>query len=471
MSPTMETKRLRIGVLTGGGDCPGLNPAIRAVVRRAEAGGHTVVGILDGWAGLANPDATLSRPLNRDEVRGIQARGGTVLGSSRTNLLKREGGLDAAEASIKRLGLDALVVIGGDDTLSVAAGLAKRGAAVVAIPKTMDNDVWGTEGCLGFDTAANIVTEALDRIQTTTSSHHRVAVVEVMGRDAGWVAAWGGLAGGADTILVPEQPVDAAAIDRLVELVTRRRSYATGASVIVVSEGVQLPEALLNLSGDVPRDEFGHPRLDKIAVGDAIAAILEERTGLEVRCTRLGHLQRGGPPSAADRVLEAVHPRSCVVVVGEARKLHVAARRLATALEKRFGRGAEQPAALDVVGADVEGPRIAKRLAVHVTVDRDHLHSLCGEVLHLLDDRGILSLDDRDGHAGHVGLAAELPQLFDLPLRRGVVLLHHDSQPLRLDAELLRALDQTRIAGIPEGIVAIGDEDQTLGAGRVTAGS
>jgi len=263
----MELRRLHIGVLTGGGDCPGLNPAIRAVVRRAEAGGHSVIGILDGWAGLANPDAVLTRPLNRDEVRGIQARGGTILGSSRTNLLKREGGLDAAEASIKKLGLDALVVIGGDDTLSVAAGLAKRGAAVVAIPKTMDNDVWGTEGCLGFDSAANIVTEALDRIQTTTSSHHRVAVVEVMGRDAGWVAAWGGLAGGADAILVPESPIDAATIDRLVELVTRRRNYATGASVIVVSEGVQLPET--------------------------------------VRCTRLGHLQRGGPPSAADRVLGA----------------------------------------------------------------------------------------------------------------------------------------------------------------------
>ncbi len=305
MSPTMDSKRLHIGVLTGGGDCPGLNPAIRAVVRRAESGGHHVTGIMDGWAGLANPAATLTRPLDRSEVRGIQTRGGTIIGSSRTNLLKREGGLDAAEASIKSLGLDALVVIGGDDTLSVAAGLAKRGAAVVAIPKTMDNDVWGTEGCLGFDTAANIVTEALDRIQTTTSSHHRVAVVEVMGRDAGWVAAWGGLAGGADAILVPESPVDSAEIDRLVELVTRRRNYATGASVIVVSEGVQLPEALLNLSGDVPRDEFGHPRLDKIAVGDAIAAILEERTGLEVRCTRLGHLQRGGPPSAADRVLGA----------------------------------------------------------------------------------------------------------------------------------------------------------------------
>ena len=169
--------------------------------------------------------------------------------------------------------------------------------------------------------------------------------------------------------------------------------------------------------------------------------------------------------AAADRLLEAVHPRPRVVVVGEARKLHVAARRLATALEKRFGRCAEQPAALNVVGADVERPGVAKRLAVHVTVDRDHLHSLSGEVLHLLDDRRILSLDDRDGHAGHVGLAAELPQLFDLPLRRGVVLLHHDPQPLRLDAELLCPLDQTGIAGIPEGIIAIGDEDQTLGSG------
>ena len=143
MSPTMDSKRLHIGVLTGGGDCPGLNPAIRAVVRRAESGGHRVTGIMDGWAGLANPAATLTRPLDRNEVRGIQTRGGTIIGSSRTNLLKREGGLDAAEASIKSLGLDALVVIGGDDTLSVAAGLAKRGAAVVAIPKTMDNDVWG----------------------------------------------------------------------------------------------------------------------------------------------------------------------------------------------------------------------------------------------------------------------------------------------------------------------------------------
>lgn len=301
----MEAKRLRIGVLTGGGDCPGLNPAVRAVVRRAESLGHSVIGILDGWAGLADPDATRTRPLNRKEVRGIQARGGTVLGSSRTNLLKREGGLDAAETSIRRLGLDALVVIGGDDTLSVAAGLAKRGAAVVAIPKTMDNDVWGTEGCLGFDTAANIVTEALDRIQTTTASHHRVAVIEVMGRDAGWVAAWGGLAGGADAILLPEEPADSAAIDRLADLVTRRKGYESGSSVIVVSEGVRLPAELLKAGAEAPHDEFGHPRLDKLAVGDAIAAALEERTGLEVRCTRLGHLQRGGPPSAADRVLGA----------------------------------------------------------------------------------------------------------------------------------------------------------------------
>lgn len=294
---------LRIGVLTGGGDCPGLNPAIRGVVRRAAAGGHQVIGILDGWRGLATAGAPESRPLSVADVHGIQARGGTILGSSRTNLLKREGGLEAAESNIRTLGLDALVAIGGDDTLSVAAGLAARGAAITAIPKTMDNDVWGTEGCLGFDTAANIVAEALDRIQTTTASHHRVAVVEVMGRDAGWVAAWGGLAGGADAILIPEVGVDAARLDALVAQLQRRRTGPEGHSVIVVSEGVTLSAAT---DGDgVPVDEFGHKRLDRVAVGDALAALLEERTGLEVRCTRLGHLQRGGPPSAADRVLGA----------------------------------------------------------------------------------------------------------------------------------------------------------------------
>jgi 6-phosphofructokinase 1 len=297
---------LRIGILTGGGDCPGLNPAIRAVVLRAERGGHSVVGILDGWKGLATVGTPLTRPLDRAVVHGIQARGGTILGSSRTNLLKREGGLEAAEANLRALKIDALIAIGGDDTLSVAAGLAARGAAITAIPKTMDNDVWGTEGCLGFDTAANIVTDALDRIQTTTASHHRVSVVEVMGRDAGWVAAWGGLAGGADAILIPEVTLDIAALDQLVGRLIARRDIGDGSSVIVVSEGVQLPVAAHAASATAaPLDEFGHPRLDKIGVGDALATLLEERTGLEVRCTRLGHLQRGGAPSAADRVLGA----------------------------------------------------------------------------------------------------------------------------------------------------------------------
>ena len=294
--------KMKIGVLTGGGDCPGLNPAIRAVVHRATASGHEVVGILDGWKGLATVGAPLTRPLDRAVVHGIQAQGGTMLGSSRTNLLKREGGLEAAEANMRALGLNALIAIGGDDTLSVAAGLAKRGAAVNAIPKTMDNDVWGTEGCLGFDTAANIVTEALDRIATTTASHHRVAVVEVMGRDAGWVAAWGGLAGGAHAILIPEVEFTATALDELVAKLKARRAIGDGSSIIVVSEGVKLPAAD-STTTSVPLDEFGHPRLDKVAVGDALATILEERSGLEVRCTRLGHLQRGGAPTAADRVL------------------------------------------------------------------------------------------------------------------------------------------------------------------------
>ncbi len=294
---------MRIGVLTGGGDCPGLNPAIRAVVIRASAAGHEVVGILDGWKGLATPDAPASRQLDRAAVNGIHARGGTILGSSRTNLLKREGGLEAAEASMRALGLDALIAIGGDDTLSVAAGLAARGAAITAIPKTMDNDVWGTEGCLGFDTAANIVTEAIDRIQTTTASHHRVAVVEVMGRDAGWVAAWGGIAGGVDAILVPEVPLDAAGLDAIIARMTARRTVGDGSSIVVISEGVKLPVS--SGATTTALDEFGHPRLDKVGVGDALAELLEARTGLEVRCTRLGHLQRGGAPSAADRVLGA----------------------------------------------------------------------------------------------------------------------------------------------------------------------
>ena len=296
------TAPLKIGVLTGGGDCPGLNPAIRAVVHRATSAGHEVVGLLNGWMGLATAGAPATRPLDRAAVRGIQALGGTMLGSSRTNLLKREGGLEAAEANMRALGLDALIAIGGDDTLSVAAGLAKRGAAVNAIPKTMDNDVWGTEGCLGFDTAANIVTEAIDRIATTTASHHRVAVVEVMGRDAGWVAAWGGLAGGAHAILVPEVAFTAERLEGLVAQLKQRRQSGDGSSIVVVSEGVTLP-ATPSDSTAVPLDEFGHPRLDKVAVGDALATILEERTGLEVRCTRLGHLQRGGAPTAADRVL------------------------------------------------------------------------------------------------------------------------------------------------------------------------
>lgn len=291
---------MKIAILTGGGDCPGLNPAIRSVVRHAEAHGHTAIGILDGWKGLATPGKPASTPVNRDVVRGIQARGGTILGSSRTNLAKREGGLEAAEENLRTLGADGLVAIGGDDTLSVAAALAARGAAIVAIPKTMDNDVWGTEGCLGFDTAANIVTEAIDRLQTTAGSHHRVSVVEVMGRDAGWVAAWGGLAGGANEILVPEIEVDATSIDRLAERLMARRDRGAGSSIVVVAEGVKLPTSAESTS---ELDEFGHPRLDRIAVGDQLAELLETRTGLEVRCTRLGHLQRGGSPTAADRVL------------------------------------------------------------------------------------------------------------------------------------------------------------------------
>ncbi|MBA2253549.1 MAG: 6-phosphofructokinase, partial [Chloroflexi bacterium] len=280
---------MRIGVLTGGGDCPGLNAAIRAVVRRAVVDGHEVAGILNGWAGLATVGAPTTVPLNAEAVSGIIAKGGTILGSSRTNPAGREGGLDAVEANLRDLGLEALIAIGGDDTLSVAAALAGRGAPVVGIPKTMDNDVFGTDACIGFDSAATTVMEALDKLQTTAASHHRVMVVEVMGRDAGWIATYAGLAGGADAILVPERGAD---ITALAQRLTERRRHGTGSSIVVVSEGVRLTDQVEE-APEGKLDAFGHPRLDLRGVGDALGRRIEEMTGIETRVTVLGHLQRG----------------------------------------------------------------------------------------------------------------------------------------------------------------------------------
>jgi phosphofructokinase-like protein len=283
---------MRIGVLTGGGDCPGLNAVIRAVVTKGVSTyGHEFVGFRDGWKG---PVEGLTRPLGLDDVDDILARGGTILGSSRTNPYKIDGGVDKAREAFKEL--DALVAIGGEDTLGVAKRLTDDGIGVVGVPKTIDNDLGATDYTFGFDTAVGIATEAIDRCRTTAESHHRTLVIEVMGRHAGWIALHSGLAGGADAILIPELPFE---VDRVVEWVESR--YARGhAPLIVVAEGA-LPagggESLV--AGE--KDAFGHVRLGGIATW--LAEEVERRTGHESRSVVLGHVQRGGTPTAYDRVL------------------------------------------------------------------------------------------------------------------------------------------------------------------------
>lgn len=288
---------MRIGILTGGGDAPGLNAAIRAVGRKAFLAGDTLRGIHNGWAGLCDePDFF---DIERRALSGILQLGGTMLGSSRVNPLKRPNGIPEVIANLKRAEIDALVAIGGDDTLSVAAGLAERGAHVVGVPKTMDNDLSVTEYCIGFDSAVSIVAEALDRLHTTAASHHRVMVVEVMGRDTGWVAVMGGLAGGADLIIIPEFPVS---LDDVVKHLENRRAGGSDFSIIVTSEGVQIKGVELEDVRDSKRDAFGHVQMGKRGVGERLAGLIEERTGYETRATVLGHTQRGGSPSAYDRI-------------------------------------------------------------------------------------------------------------------------------------------------------------------------
>ncbi len=286
---------MRIAVLTGGGDVPGLNAAIRAITRRALDGDHEVIGIRKGWLGLLDGDTF---PLTRDSVSGILPRGGTILGTSRTNPFKAQDGEARILRTIDRLGIDSIIAIGGDDTLSVALRLFKAGVKVVGVPKTMDNDVRGTDYTIGFDTAVNIVMEACDRLHTTAEAHHRVMIIEVMGRDAGWVAAVGGLAGGADVILVPEVPFT---IDEICEIVRRRHARDRTFSIVVVAEGARPTDFAEQVTQDARVDEFGHVRLG--GVGALLAREVEARTGYETRVTVLGHLQRGGSPTVFDRVL------------------------------------------------------------------------------------------------------------------------------------------------------------------------
>ncbi|MGH9305035.1 MAG: ATP-dependent 6-phosphofructokinase [Acidimicrobiales bacterium] len=286
---------MRVAVLTGGGDCPGLNAAIRAVVRKCEVGfGDEIVGFLDGWRGVLEGRAI---PLDVQRCRGILPRGGTILGTSRTNPYKVEGGEHTVRGNLDRLGIDALVAIGGEDTLGVASRLAASGAKVVAIPKTIDNDLSATDVTIGFDTAVHIAAEAIDRLHTTAESHDRVIVCEVMGRHAGWIAAYAGIAGGATAILVPEEPFD---IDSVCDYLRHRHSSGRYASIVVAAEGAKAASGDLSITRR-ELDQFGHERLG--GIGQTIATEIETRTGFESRVTILGHVQRGGTPTAFDRVL------------------------------------------------------------------------------------------------------------------------------------------------------------------------
>ncbi|PVG82769.1 6-phosphofructokinase [Nocardioides gansuensis] len=286
---------MRVGVLTGGGDCPGLNAVIRAVVRKGvKVHGFDFVGYREGWKG---PLEGLTMELGIEQCRGILPRGGTILGSSRTNPFKLDNGVERIKDNLAKDGVDALVAIGGEDTLGVATRLADLGVNVVGVPKTIDNDLSGTDFTFGFDTAVNIATEAIDRLHTTAESHHRVLVVEVMGRHAGWIALHSGIAGGASMVLIPEQPFDIE--DVCTKVKDRFRSKY--APIVVVSEGAVPMEGgeMTLVSGE--KDAFGHVRLG--GIGDRIAAEIEQRTGAEARAVVLGHIQRGGTPTAFDRWL------------------------------------------------------------------------------------------------------------------------------------------------------------------------
>jgi phosphofructokinase-like protein len=285
---------MRIGVLTGGGDCPGLNAVIRAVVRKGVTlYGHEFVGFRDGWRGPIEGETV---PLGIQEVRGILPRGGTILGTSRTNPFKIDGAVEKIEGNLKSLGIDALIAIGGEDTLGVATKLHEHGVRVVGVPKTIDNDLNATDYTFGFDTAVNVAMEAIDRLHTTAESHHRALIVEVMGRHAGWIALHAGMAGGANIILIPEVPFD---IERVCEYV-ESRFESHYSPIIVVSEGATPAEGTLVLA-DGELDSFGHVRLG--GIGTVLEKEIEKRTGKEARTTVLGHIQRGGTPTAFDRWL------------------------------------------------------------------------------------------------------------------------------------------------------------------------
>src|SRR6266481_1152850 len=286
---------MRIGILTGGGDCPGLNAVIRAIVRKGIFHfDDQFVGFLEGWRGVLENN---TRVLDMEAVKGILPQGGTILRTSRTNPAKKENGLDLCIENLRKNKVDALIVLGGDDTQSVSEKLFERGVNVVAVPKTIVNDLSGTDLCFGFDTAVSIATEAIDRVHTTAEAHNRVIVVEVMGRDSGWIATYSGIAGGADVILIPEVPFD---IDQVAETIRQRHARGRYFSIVVAAEGAKFAGGN-ETQPSAGVDEFGHARLG--GIGSVLAQEIEKRTGFESRSVVLGHIQRGGSPSAFDRVL------------------------------------------------------------------------------------------------------------------------------------------------------------------------
>jgi len=313
---------MKIGMLTGGGDCPGLNAVIRAVVRKGTFHyDDEFIGFIEGWRGLMEDKTT---PLDLTTVSGILPRGGTILRTSRTNPSKRPDGIAHCAENLKKHGCDALIAIGGDDTLSVAQKLFANGVKVVGVPKTIDNDLSGTDFTFGFDTAVNIATEAIDRCHTTAEAHNRVIVIEVMGREAGWIATYSGIAGGADVILIPEVPFD---VDQVSELIRQRHSRGIYFSIVVAAEGARFAEGTEGapVLQDAGRDEFGHLRLG--GIGSVLAREVEKRTGFETRSVVLGHLQRGGSPSAFDRVLATRYGLGAIDMVHRGEFGHMAALR------------------------------------------------------------------------------------------------------------------------------------------------
>ncbi len=287
---------MKIGILTGGGDCPGLNAVIRAIVRKGIFHyNDEFIGFMEGWRGVVENKC---RILDLNAVAGILPRGGTILRTSRTNPLKKAGGIERCLDTLSANSVEALIALGGDDTQSVSQALFNQGIKVVGVPKTIDNDLAGTDMCFGFDTAVSVATDAIDRVHTTAEAHNRVIVVEVMGRDSGWIALYSGVAGGADVILIPERPID---LDEVAESIKRRHARGRYFSIVVVAEGAKLSETGKVVTETDSVDEFGHVRLG--GIGSVLAREIERRTGFETRAVILGHTQRGGSPTAFDRML------------------------------------------------------------------------------------------------------------------------------------------------------------------------